>query len=37
VYELTKRVNAAKLFVLLLNVVVIIYLVVELCRKRKIH
>jgi uncharacterized membrane protein (DUF2068 family) len=37
VYELTKRVNAAKLVVLLLNVVVIFYLVVELCRKRKIH
>jgi uncharacterized membrane protein (DUF2068 family) len=35
VYELTKRVSSAKLVVLLLNVVVVVYLVIELCRNRK--
>jgi uncharacterized membrane protein (DUF2068 family) len=35
VYELTKRVSSPKLVVLLLNVVVVVYLVVELCRNRK--
>ena len=35
VYELTMRVSSPRLVVLLLNVVVVIYLVVELCRSRK--
>jgi uncharacterized membrane protein (DUF2068 family) len=35
VYELIKRVGSAKLVVLLLNVVVVVYLVIELCRNRK--
>ena len=35
VYELTKRVSSAKLVVLLLNVAVVVYLVIELCRNRK--
>jgi uncharacterized membrane protein (DUF2068 family) len=35
VYELTKRVSSPRLVVLLLNVVVIVYLVVELRRNRK--
>jgi uncharacterized membrane protein (DUF2068 family) len=35
VYELTKRVSPAKLVVLLLNVAVVVYLVIELCRNRK--
>jgi uncharacterized membrane protein (DUF2068 family) len=35
VYELTKRVSSAKLVVLLLNIVVVVYLVIELRRKRK--
>jgi uncharacterized membrane protein (DUF2068 family) len=34
VYELTRRVSSAKLVVLLLNVVVVAYLVIELCRNR---
>jgi uncharacterized membrane protein (DUF2068 family) len=32
IYELMKRVSSAKLVVLLLNVVVVLYLVIELCR-----
>jgi uncharacterized membrane protein (DUF2068 family) len=35
VFELTKRVSSAKLVVLLLNVAVVVYLVLELCRSRK--
>jgi uncharacterized membrane protein (DUF2068 family) len=35
VYELSKRVSAPKLVVLLLNVAVVIYLVIELARNRK--
>jgi len=35
VYELTKRVSAAKLVVLLLNIVVVVYLVIELGRNRR--
>jgi uncharacterized membrane protein (DUF2068 family) len=35
VYELTKRVSSAKLIVLLLNVAVVVYLVIELFRNRK--
>lgn len=35
VYELTKRVSSPRLVVLLINVVVVVYLVVELCRDRK--
>jgi uncharacterized membrane protein (DUF2068 family) len=35
VYELTKRVSSAKLVVLLLNVAVVVYLVIELRRNRK--
>ena len=35
VYELTKRVSSARLVVLLLNVAVVVYLVIELCRSRK--
>jgi uncharacterized membrane protein (DUF2068 family) len=35
VYELTKRVSSAKLVVLLLNFVVVVYLVLELRRNRK--
>jgi len=35
VYELTKRVSSARLVVLLLNVAIVVYLVVELCRSRK--
>jgi uncharacterized membrane protein (DUF2068 family) len=35
IYELTKRVSAAKLVVLLLNLVVVTYLVVELRRNHK--
>jgi len=35
VYGLTKRVSSPRLVVLLLNVVVVVYLVVELCRNRK--
>jgi uncharacterized membrane protein (DUF2068 family) len=35
VYELTKRVSSPRLVMLLLNVVVVVYLVVELCRNRK--
>jgi uncharacterized membrane protein (DUF2068 family) len=35
VYELAKRVSSPKLVVLLLNVVVVVYLVVELCRNHK--
>jgi uncharacterized membrane protein (DUF2068 family) len=34
VYELTRRVTSAKLVVLLLNVVVVAYLVIELCWNR---
>jgi uncharacterized membrane protein (DUF2068 family) len=35
VYELTKRANSPKIIVLLINVVVVVYLVVEICRNRK--
>ena len=35
VYELTKRISAPRLIVLLLNVVVVIYLVIELYRNRE--
>jgi uncharacterized membrane protein (DUF2068 family) len=35
VYELTKRVSPPRLIVLLLNVVVVVYLVIELYRNRK--
>lgn len=35
VYELTKRVNSPRLVVLLLNIVVVVYLVVELRRNRE--
>jgi uncharacterized membrane protein (DUF2068 family) len=35
VYEITKRVSSAKVIVLLINVVVVIYLVIELCRNRR--
>jgi len=35
IYELTKRVSSPRVVVLLLNVVVVVYLVVELCRSRK--
>jgi uncharacterized membrane protein (DUF2068 family) len=35
VYELTKRVSSPRLVVLLINVVVVVYLVVELRRSRK--
>ena len=35
VYELTKRVSSPKIIVLLINVAVIVYLVVEICRNRK--
>jgi uncharacterized membrane protein (DUF2068 family) len=35
VYELTKRANPARLLVLLLNVVVVVYLMAELSRNRK--
>ena len=35
VYELTKRVSSAKLVVLLLNLVVVAYLVIELGRNRR--
>ena len=35
VYELTKRISSARLVVLLLNVAVVVYLVIELCRSRK--
>jgi uncharacterized membrane protein (DUF2068 family) len=34
IYELTRRVSAPRIIVLLLNVVVVVYLVVELCRNR---
>jgi uncharacterized membrane protein (DUF2068 family) len=37
IYELTKRVSSAKLVVLLLNVAVVVYLVIELSRNRKNH
>lgn len=37
VYELTKRVSSPRLVVLLLNVVVVVYLVIELRRNRKGH
>jgi uncharacterized membrane protein (DUF2068 family) len=37
IYELTKRVSWPRLVVLLLNVVVVVYLVVGLCRNRKNH
>jgi uncharacterized membrane protein (DUF2068 family) len=37
VYELTKRVSSARLVVLLLNIVVVAYLVIELRRNRKSH
>ena len=35
VYELVKRVSSSRLVVLLLNLVVVVYLVVELCRNRE--
>ena len=35
VYELTKRVSWPRIVVLLLNIVIVVYLVVELCRNRK--
>lgn len=35
VYELTKRISSPRLIVLLLNVVVVVYLVIELRRNRK--
>lgn len=35
VYEITKRVSSAKVIVLLINVVVVIYLVIEICRNRR--
>jgi uncharacterized membrane protein (DUF2068 family) len=35
VYELTKRVSAARLVVLLINVVIVVYLVIELRRNHK--
>jgi uncharacterized membrane protein (DUF2068 family) len=35
VYELTKRVSSARLIVLLLNIAVVVYLVIELRRSRK--
>lgn len=35
VFEITKRVSSAKVVVLLINVVVVIYLVIEICRNRR--
>jgi uncharacterized membrane protein (DUF2068 family) len=35
VYELTRRVSSPRLVVLLINVVVVVYLVIELCRNHK--
>jgi uncharacterized membrane protein (DUF2068 family) len=35
VYELTKRISSPRLIVLLLNVVVVVYLAIEVCRNRK--
>ena len=35
VYELTKRISSPRLVVLLLNFVVVVYLVIEVCRNRK--
>jgi len=35
IYELTKRISSPRIVVLLLNIVIVVYLVVELCRNRK--
>jgi uncharacterized membrane protein (DUF2068 family) len=35
VYELTRRISSPRLIVLLLNVVVVVYLAIEVCRNRK--
>ena len=37
VFELTKRVSSARLILLLLNIIVVVYLVIELGRSRKNH
>ena len=37
VYEIAKRVSAAKIVLLLINIAVVVYLVIEVRRTRKVH